>query len=158
MAAVPREGTYAVGSLLSGALSWLVVVTVVVRRLGSRDDRQQCLRGRNTRHRKGEVPSAWDAGDDLLEKYWVEMKRQATIPDPMLMTAFEASSRVAEHEGTRREGRPAVRSAVLEGAACDGGDACQIVLLFERTVVGTGRADDVLDPPAWPRRQQMHAQ
>jgi hypothetical protein len=28
MAPVPREGTGAVGSLLSGALSWLVVVTV----------------------------------------------------------------------------------------------------------------------------------
>jgi hypothetical protein len=28
MAAVPREGTCAVGSLLSGALSWLVVVTI----------------------------------------------------------------------------------------------------------------------------------
>ena len=28
MASVPREGTCAVGSLLSGALSWLVVVTI----------------------------------------------------------------------------------------------------------------------------------
>ena len=28
MAVVPREGTCAVGSLVSGALSWLVVVTI----------------------------------------------------------------------------------------------------------------------------------
>jgi hypothetical protein len=41
--------------------------------------------------------------------------------------------------------------------ACDGGHAYQIVLLFERPVVGTGRANNVFDPPAWTRRQQIHA-
>jgi hypothetical protein len=76
-------------------------------------------------------PSAWDRGDNLLEKFWVEMKRQATIPDPMLMTTFKASSRIAEHEGTRHEGCSAIRSPVLESAPCDGGHAYQIVLLFE---------------------------
>jgi hypothetical protein len=86
------------------------------------------------------------------------MKRQATIPDPMLMTAFEASSRIAEHEGTRHEGCPTIRSPVLKSAPCDGGHAYQIVLLFERLVARTGRTGNVLDPPAWARRQQMHAQ
>src|SRR6516164_2614561 len=38
-----------------------------------------------------------------------------------------------------------------------GGHAYQIVLLFERPVVGTARANNVFDPPAWARRQQMHA-
>jgi hypothetical protein len=81
-----------------------------------------------------------------------------TIPDPMLMTAFEAGSRIAKHEGTRREGRPPVRSPILESAPCNDGHAYQIVPLFERAVVGTGRAVDIFDPPAWARRQQMHGQ
>ena len=85
------------------------------------------------------------------------MKRQATIPDPMLMTAFETSSWIAEHEGTRHEGCPTMRSPVLKSAACDGGHADQIVLLFERPVVRTGRTGNVLDSPAWAGRQQMHA-
>ena len=38
-----------------------------------------------------------------------------------------------------------------------GGHAYQIVLLFERPVVGTGRANNVFDPPGWAGRQQMHA-
>ena len=75
----------------------------------------------------------------------------------MLMTAFEASSRIAEHQGARHEGCPPVRGPVLKSAPCDGGHAYQIVLLYEGPVVGTGRADNVFDPPAWARRQQMHA-
>jgi hypothetical protein len=45
-----------------------------------------------------------------------------------------------------------------ESAPCNDGHAYQIVPLFERAVVGTGRADDIFDPPAWARRQQMHGQ
>ena len=83
------------------------------------------------------------------------MKRQATIPDPMLMTAFKANSRITEHEGTRHEGRPTIRSPVLKSAPRNGGHAYQFVLLFERPVVRTGRTGNVLDPPAWAGRQQM---
>jgi hypothetical protein len=64
------------------------------------------------------------------------------------MTAFETSSRIAEHEGTRYEGCPTIRSPVLKSALRDGADAYQIVLLFERPVVRTGRTGNVLDPPA----------
>jgi hypothetical protein len=46
----------------------------------------------------------------------------------VLMTAFEASSRIAEHEGTRHEGCPTIRSPVLKSAPCDGGHAYQSAL------------------------------
>ena len=75
----------------------------------------------------------------------------------MLMTAFEASSRITKHQGARHEGCPPVSGPVLKSAPCDGGHAYQIVLLFERPVVGTGRANDIFDPPAGAGRQQMHA-
>ena len=104
------------------------------------------------RYREGETPSAWHRGDDLLEKFWVEMKRQTTIPDPMLMTAFETSSRIAEHECARHEGCSSVASPIPKRAPRDGGHTYQIVLLFERPVVGTSGTDNVIDPPAWTRR------
>lgn len=85
------------------------------------------------------------------------MKRQATIPDPVLMTALKASSGIAEHQSARHECRPPIRSPVLERASRDGGHAYQMVLLFERPVMGPRRANNVLDPPTWTRRQQMHA-
>src|SRR5215469_15224308 len=74
----------------------------------------------------------------------------------MLMTAFEASSRITEHQGARHESCSPVRGPVLKSAPCDGGHAYQSVLLFEPPVVGTGRANNVFDPPAWAGRQQMH--
>ena len=85
------------------------------------------------------------------------MKRQATIPDAMLLTTFEASSRITEHQGAWYEDCPPVRGPVLESALYDGGHAHQIVLLFEWPVVGTGRANNVFDLPAWAGRQKMHA-
>ena len=75
----------------------------------------------------------------------------------MLMTAFEASSEISEHQGARHEGCPPLGGPVLKGASRDGGHTYQIVLLFERPVMGTGRANNVFDPPAWTGRQQMHA-
>jgi hypothetical protein len=69
-------------------------------------------------------------GHDLLKETRVEMKRKATIPDTMLMTALEASSRITEHQGARHEGCPPVRGPVLKSAPCNGGHAYQIVLLF----------------------------
>jgi hypothetical protein len=76
----------------------------------------------------------------------------------MLMTALEADPRITEHQGAGDEGRPPVRGPVLKSAAHDGGHADQLVLLFERPVPGTGRANNVFDPPAWAGRQQMHVQ
>jgi hypothetical protein len=86
------------------------------------------------------------------------MKRQTTILGAMLMTAFEAGSRIAEHKGTRHKGRSSVRGPVLESAPYDGGHAYQFVLLFEWAVVGAGRANHVVEAPTWARRQQMAAQ
>ena len=69
----------------------------------------------------------------------------------MLMTAFEASSRITEHQGARHEGCPTVCGPVLKSAPCDDGRAYQIVLLFERPVVGKpAEQNNVFDPPAWP--------
>jgi hypothetical protein len=76
----------------------------------------------------------------------------------MLVTAFEAVTSIAEHQGAGHEGCPPVGGPVLKTAPRDGGHAYQIVLLFKRPVVGAGRADNILNAPTWAGRHQMHAQ
>ena len=66
-------------------------------------------------------------------------------------------SRITEHQGARDKVCPPIRGPRTQKHPCDGGHAYQIVLLFERPVVGTGRANDIFDPPAGAGRQQMHA-
>ena len=64
----------------------------------------------------------------------------------------------AVRQEPRHEGCPPGRGPVLKSAPCDDGRAYQIVLLFERPVVGKpAEQNNVFDPPAWAGRQQMHA-
>lgn len=131
---------------------------IVVCRLGSRNQRQQSLRRRHPWHHEGGAPSARGGSDDLLEIDRVERKRQTTITDPMLVTAFEMGSRIAKQERTWREGRPPLSGPVLESAPRDGGHADRFVPLLEWAVLRTGGAHDVQDPPTWAGRQQRRAQ
>ena len=57
----------------------------------------------------------------------------------------------AVRQEPRHEGCPPGRGPVLKSAPCDDGRAYQIVLLFERPVVGKpAEQNNVFDPPAWP--------
>ena len=65
----------------------------------------------------------------------------------MLVTTFEIGSWIAEQESARHEGRAPAGGPVLERASCDSGHADCFMLLLKRTVLGTGGAGAVPNPP-----------
>src|SRR6185436_19533830 len=87
---------------------------------------------------------------DGVEVLRGEVERHATVPAAVLVPALEALSGAAQEDraGGHQLAAAGRRTAVLEGARGHDGDRDLLVLLAERPVLGTVRADDVLHAPA----------
>ena len=100
------------------------------------------------RDREAEAVRAGGGGRNLFEQRGVEMKRDATVADPVIVPAFEARAGIAEKKGARVEQRRACARPALEQAIEHDGDRRGTEPLFLGPVLRSEPADDVVDRPA----------
>src|SRR5262249_29447199 len=107
------------------------------------------------RHSESRLPRARHRRYDFPPMGRRQMQCDGSITDTVLVTAFEAVPRVAEHERAWRQHRGPVFGAVLERSGAHRRDTNGPMLLFNRPIARTGGADDVGHLPARARGEDV---
>ena len=89
-----------------------------------------------------------------LEQLGIELKGEAAVAFAVLVRALESMSRIAQKERPRRQERRSTIAPVDEGSGQHERDRGRGMSLFERTILGSRRADDVENSPPVPRRDR----